>query len=482
MSQEVAAELVNSLLETAYSGAVPAAVHSVMGDESPERLLVEGKLCVGFSTNGGPANVFMMSVEPETSEDWRAHMTNAWPEAGAFFSTHAEQDQYLVEVTESEHVLLYGSRHQLQTDTDGQKVISRFVNLTTGDTGRLTAHEAAPTDILSGSMADQVASLVGSGAEGMWWVRWVGGEVQGVMWLAMHPGRTGMDKVVHGLGSGEVAVQVKALADERWLHPNMYIVESRADGDQRVSSWLWWAVEASEDLPAAFEGGGTPSASEYADLLVYALLDDEKSGARRLIEETIYPGISEGYAGRPEQREALIRLWRGVMARFTDLPPFGRMAVLEDVGRFAALRTLEMSAFHLAVARYLGSHPDTEIPEGTLEVPVPERLLSSNASSIQDEASVLADKLGPLAEWLEETGGIGDFTTESPDVEIIRQNLEMSGSGRFTAARGKLHELLLQLGPLGYDDDPALANLEDIDLEADPADDLLSQALLEDDS
>ena len=54
--------------------------------------------------------------------------------------------------------------------------------------------------------------------------------------------------------------------------------------------------------------------------------------------------------------------------------------------------------------------------------------------------------------------------------------LDRAISGEFAAAEGALHDWLVKLGPTGYDDDPSMVAIDDVDLEA-KRDAVLEEAL-----
>ncbi|MCA9572686.1 MAG: hypothetical protein KC656_32830, partial [Myxococcales bacterium] len=159
-------------------------------------------------------------------------------------------------------------------------------------------------------------------------------------------------------------------------------------------------------------------------------------------------------------------------------PPFDRLTALRRIHAANRPFGLQQEALDLAVARYLGAHPDTPQPAS-----LPDEVAGLDTDAIQARAAALRAELDELEAIAKDDPefDVHRYFEVPFEFAIARDLLDRATSGVFAAATGPLHEYLTALGAVGYDDDPSMVDLEDVDLEADASRAAIEEALADDD-
>ncbi len=243
-------------------------------------------------------------------------------------------------------------------------------------------------------------------------------------------------------------------------------------GDGRPDAMVFWSVR--KDVPIAeastvpfLDEDGTPDPVRLGELLARTVLPPDADAARALapallqaFDTTRAPAAEAAEAA--EGNAHLDACWAFLVARLGEVPPPERVAALQDVVTAAGLLPLQQEAMQLAVARYLLAHPDVE-PPATITITAEIRAL--------DLAALTARAVDLSRRFQEASGAMGPERLDRAQLpgsalnpSATRDSLERVQTGNFSAAEGPLHELLSALGPGGYENDPEVASLKDLEL------------------
>ncbi len=465
---------IDEVLRATFAGTVPDLVDRLVDRELAARFVDDTKVGFVFRLGDDEQPRIRLSIEHE-KDRVVGLLGEAWGDAGSFLGDYPEAHA-LADVDGGGSVRLMGV-HVAQRDDGSFEVTGDLLQLPAGDRWTLTTYTSAPTDKLKGELKDRVAALVDAGAAGQWHVRWSGDDVHSVLWVTERPWTPVAAKIVEGLGGGPRLQSVRALLEHDGDEVDPYLVELYADGTTDVC--IWGVRRPVDDSPEArifLSQDGTSVADAFADKLAICVPTAEHDAARTLAAGTLFPAIEATQPAEMERIAHLSESWKWLVDRLAAEPPFTRLGVLEDIAAITKMSSMADEAYALGVARYVASHPDAVPPEG-LELPAGAAAeLAARATAMLEEAAASIQRVKDVADL---------DLNRIPHVPFIAKELEDTLqrviSADFTAAEGRLHDWFLQLGPGGYDDDPSLASLDEIDLESDAAEAAIEEALAMDD-
>ena len=252
----------------------------------------------------------------------------------------------------------------------------------------------------------------------------------------------------------------------------MAVVEVDTTGETTLSGWLSWGISGDDELPALLNGG-VPDRDAFASVFDEYLLDRDRPAVRTLIANRVYGQLVEG-VGADEALTRLQSFWVALRRDFSISPPFERPDRAERAATLCDVIQLERRSTYVAAARYLADHEHSEPPP----FDIPADIAAMSIDALGAEADSLLESVPAAREAQKATAHFRGLNS-LVNLDAVEANLNAAKSGSFLAAEGSLHTYLAGLGPLGYDNDSELAELEGIDLEADDTGQL-AQAFLDD--
>ncbi|MGC6494432.1 MAG: hypothetical protein ACON5B_16480 [Myxococcota bacterium] len=472
---------VEELLGAAFGGAVPDAVRSLLDVPLCAKLIDDAKLGFVFSLTGAEAPRIRLAKDEE-AEAFSEKLAAVWPASAGFLAEFPEAE-WIAE-TEGTTLRLFAIFDEPSGIHEGAQVMGHVLHLPGGERDTVTLFDQAPLDAVNEAQRGGVAPLVDAGAEGQWMGAWRGSILESVFWITEQPFRVESSQRVVDLGGGERLTALRDAVADKGRNIDPYMVDWRADGTVDVCAWgIRTRGVAEADMPEVLQDGAVPDAEAFAVLLARAMPEGDVEAAHRLVAESMYGARLVFDGGNPSG--TLQGFWQFIMGRLVEVGPGERLAALQDSARALEVALLQRRAGHLAVARYLADHPDTtleDLPEDSVEVPDAD-VLAMTVEQLKADATAGLEALTAHEAWM---GGLVDVLATYEDgihidVPAIRDQLERAASGDFTEATGYLHDVLMAFGPGGYDDDPSMASLDDIDLEADAREAAIEEALAMDD-
>jgi hypothetical protein len=475
-SAAIDADRIERALQATFGGDVPALVDALVDRAECAKYIDESKIGFVFRLDVDERPRVRLGVEREVARI-REGLAGAWAEAGAFVDRFDERYMQ-AELGADSSGRLFGVNVEEKDGTfhiDGE-----VVSFPDGAKTSLTTHDTAPVGKVSGALAERLQALADAGAKGQWHLRWDGDTAVAAMWVTERPWTPEAATIIQALGGGERLAATRDVLTEGGHDLDPFLVEIYDDGAMDVCIWgVRRPVEIDSEAKVFFEDG-QPNAVAFADRVALTVPVDEQDEARRIAGEALFPAILVARPAGMDVLEHLDKTWSWLVERLADLPPFERLETLGNLTAVTQQAALSRDAFVLAVARYILAHPDAEPPAG---VELPEDVMSADAPALAERARSLQEAAAPI---LEKVRALEAFDLDRiPHVVIVHEELEDTLarviSGDFTAAEGALHEWCMGLGPGGYDDDPSMASLDDIDLEADAAEAAIEEALAMDD-
>ena len=325
------------------------------------------------------------------------------------------------------------------------------------------------------------------GAVGVVWQDGVAGTIHpseapagvpaGGEWVELRLGAATSRLGVYGAGTtlagrgGPAVAAVVAHYGAAGLTVAPWSIEVGPDGES-VCAWGADGGPELSKLPDVFEAGA-PDAGAWAGVLAGLVDDDHRAAAEARLRE-LHGLVS---AARPDGASAvgwLGEAWRFVATQVAGVGPRDRLARIERVVAVHRMPGHAQRAFHVAVARYLASHEQGVPPAGLpddlvgLDDAAARARAEQAAAAFEADARLLADVAEPDALR---------FVDVPFELGTIREILARALSGEFHVAPGALHDYLVSLGTLGYDDDPSMVSIEDVDLEPGARDAAIEEAL-----
>jgi hypothetical protein len=466
-------QAVTEAVAAAFGGDVPALVSQMVDPAACAALISSGGAKLGFVFRVGAEELPRVRVALQNEvERLRSLLVARWPAAADFLSKHAA-GHILAETDGGDELRLFVTGVDLGKDGAGRTRVGATLKLPGGAAGELTMFDAPPLTELTPAQAAFAQKVVAAGISGRWIVQRIGGAVASISLFTEQPTPADQLATLRGWSTGP---RFKATLDRlerqgRVVDP--YMLELSTEG---VTDLTLWGIQAlaqrADDLPAFFEPGQLPNATAFAAHVAMAVPDGDRAAAAEVVAGRIHPALAATVPAEVGPYAWFGDAWRWLIGRLAKEVPFQRLDVLRTIGAMAAIKAMEVPAYHLALGRYAASHPDKKLE-------VPAGVAGRSVESLQAEARGLLQSLEALAAEVAGVTGLG--TRQIPalvtEVDTVKDTLQRAISGDFTAAVGLLHDLFLGMGPGGYDDDPALAHLDDIDLEADAAEAAIEEAL-----
>ena len=199
------------------------------------------------------------------------------------------------------------------------------------------------------------------------------------------------------------------------------------------------------DLPDLPEGDDPPAATAVAERLASLLPADDRDEAHGLLMERVLPTAVAPYEGHPRMRRVVELVYSDLGETLLAADPEDRLSALERAADEGEIRALAAHAQSLAVARYLGEHPDAAGQAGAFLDADAETWRTRGADAIAQEAQTTAES---LEAWSERVGEERPelFQTRGSDVRHARMSLGSARTGAFGTSAGPLSDFLSSVG------------------------------------
>ncbi|MCB9682735.1 MAG: hypothetical protein H6733_14815 [Alphaproteobacteria bacterium] len=458
----VTPEWIGELVAATFGGKAPSALEGWVDAEVCAERIEGSKIGAVFTAGAAEAPALRLSHQGE-SERLAALAASAFPAAADWLARFAGKD--VLFETDGSSLRLY-----VTSVDDPPPGVMGFL-WQDGVEGELRGHDGLPAG-LPADVATAAKDFVAKVDGGMFITLTIGGATS-FMWASEGAWSPELEAVIAGLGMGpKQKAATKAYADAN-LAIQPYSVEFQPGGTVRVCLWGAHLGRDVADLPDAF-GSGAPDAATFAEELVTTLPPDDADAGRAFIRDQLYPSVVALKPADTDLPSYLVHAWRVLLGHLAFEAPPDRLLLLQRLHASARLAGIEKDAYQLAVARYLASHPDAQPPAD-----LPDTLVGLSVDQVRDHAQALTDEVAALqavadadADFEQHHFPGAEFSTVT-----IKDLLERALSGNFAAASGALHEFMIGLGVLGYDDDPSLITLDNVDLEAASQDAAIEEAL-----
>jgi hypothetical protein len=468
-------QAVDDAVSAAFGGDVPVLVKEMVDIEACARLMASGGSKLGFVFRVGDDEQPRVRVAFSDEEArLTALLTARWPAAADFIEKYGA-GHILAETDGGDELRLFVTGVDMGEDASGTPMVGATLRLPSGQKGWLTMHSEVPSDRISEVQRGHAERLTKAGAAGMWIVQSADDQPMSLSFFTEQPTPDETLSVAKAQSGGS---RYRATLDAlqtggRLVDPMM--LEYSDGGVVDITIWGIQAVlRRADDLPDFFEPGSAPSPDAFATHLAMTVPDGDRDAVHATVVDRLYPALAGAVEEGGDAYQQFADAWRWLIGRLAKEVPFYRRGVLDTIATMASVKRLEVPAYHLALARYLVSHPDAKSDGG-----LPAEIRALSAADIQERARALTAELADLTQSLETTDGLG--SKQVPiliiEAETVSDTLARAVSADFTAAVGLLHDFFMELGPGGYDDDPSLASLDDIDLDADAAEAAIEEAL-----
>lgn len=440
--------LLADALDAAFEGDVPAVVRELVDLERCLADIGDGRLGFVFPSSG-PARV---RVELAGDEDRvRALVLRVWPDASTFFKTWADAPVHVE--TDGSLLRLFAIGIESAEEHGGAPVVGHTLTLPSGEASLITQHDAPPADGLSLSVLN--------GVEGAWFclVPAGGGDAVPVFSSDAHGGELYQASSVVDLPPHGEATRGLLLSTGYRIGPLM--VEQGSDGP----TVCLWGLRAPSYLfePAFVRGEGELNAVDFAASFRDGFPGSQREEALALLARPVW----EGYrASAPDPTAAdahLVAAWRWLTSDMRATPLQDRLARLRQCAEGASVAGICRDAIQIAVAHYIATHDDADMPES---IAVGKQWLDLDPAALQEAAG---ERLKVLEAVEADTETLSGWVMNDVDVDITvaKDTLGRVVEGIYLAAIGPLADYLNELGPGALDLDPAQAHLADVDLDAD---------------
>jgi len=455
-------DLVDAAIGATFGAQTPAWVDELVDRKVAGELLDDAKL--GFVFGGAAPRLVVSSVDEE--ERLMGYLEKVSPASRAFLNQpHIE---FYVDTDGTDYRILMP-----QEEADG--IIGRAFRTTTGATQVLRLLADVPAN-LSGSLA-KAAAFAGEGGD---WVAVEGdGGVEELVWTLEDIASTKTAEFIAGLLPSDAAKATAAALTQEGHRIATFSMRFTQGGEPEISLWsIKGQLPVGADLPDIFQGTKAPTHADVAEAFRFAFLPAHHAEALPYLRDTILPGLA-AKAQSDNDLEVQAIVYRALFGMLAGIVPPERLQAIQTLGRILKIDELNSYGRQLAVARYLGSHPDAAPPASVTLGPDLELATQGDLlEQAQRAQSQLTELLGGQTQ-----ADLDVFATSLVPISIEETTdlLNRTVSGDFTAATGFLHDWFVELGPGGYDDDPDLASLDDIDMEAGGNEAAIEEALAWDD-
>lgn len=457
----VSAAWVSDLVSVAFGGAAPAAVSAWVDGAVCAPMLGNAKL--GVTVQGGGGARVRVAASGE-SDRLIALAKSQAPACAAWLDKHAGAE--FVFETDGTYLRIYG----WGAKSEGDAVAQMWDN---GDLVDIVPLQALPAGSWPGASellaAVETTHLLAFRRDGV---------VDRVLWTWDGSSRD-VDAAIAKLHVGGALTKIQAHYTDAGLHVAPYSVEWGPEG-VTVCAWGAYMGKDVSDLPPMF-ADGAPDAATFAAELATTLPEAHVAEGEAFARDALYPALVAIRGEEVEYGDHLANVWRFLIGLLALEVPMDRLQVLRQVHAVNRLAALQGEAFELAKMSYAASHPDAPAPQG-----VREGFAGLDLSGIRDACRTRISEFNELAATAKADTEVDlhRFEAIAFEVATIRDLLDRALSGEFAAAEGPLHEYLVELGVTGYDDDPSLITLDNVDLDAESQDAAIEEALamdLEDD-
>lgn len=473
--------VVDTALRAAWSGALPPLVDELVDREQCARLTNGSFLCFTFRVPAEAGGAELPRVRVAAMEDdgaMRARVLTKWPEAQAWLERWPDaQVKYELDGSGKLRLLFFQiDLPEAPGVPADERIVGAMVELPGGVVDAYTMHEAPPYSKLTPHVRAQAKAAWDAGARGMWFCRWKEGQAHALSLSAENPYTRKTVAIIQGLGGGAGLLGTKAAFELAGLEIHPWGAEWMEDGAVEITFWsVREGAQTDASTPDIFKAGEAPDAEAFAAAFVPYVFPHEGEEARRLVRDHLHPALL-ATSGNVDPADHFKAAWSTIFERLANDLPFARIDTLRAVSASAHLFATEATAFHLALQRYVLSHPDLYQADTSA---LPDDVRALDAEGVQARAEALLPTVRELAGLI---AGVPDLPLRQladmvPTPEATIDSLERAISGDFTAAAGRMHEWLQQIGPGGYDDDPSLAALDDVDMEAESSRTAIEEAL-----
>lgn len=476
---EALQQALSDAVAATFGGEVPAFIGELLDLPVCSELVAAGAAKLGyvFQVGGAERPRIRVSLENE-KERLIALLVARWPAAKRFFDAYGE-GHLLAETDGGDWLRLISTGVEAGPPIAGHPVIGAMLTLATGELGLFTFHAQLPFAELAVSpvLTGHARWVQEAGLTCKSLIRWVDGAPVVLACSTEQPTPPAQLARLRATSTGARFKAALAALEQDGRVADPYLLEFYDRAEFDITLWgIQAAAKRAHDLPAFFEPGKAPAAAAFAEHVAMALPDGDRAAAAAIVVSRIYPALAAQPAAASNPYAHFADAWRWLIGRLAKEVPFYRLDVLRTIGTLAAIKALEVPAYHYALARYAASHPDK-----ALEVPA--RLGGLSVDALLGEARTQLAALDALVAELSGATGLGSKQIPALVVEpeAVKDTLQRAISGDFTAAVGLLHDLFMHMGPGGYDDDPSLASLDDIDLEAGEVEAAIEEALASDD-
>lgn len=429
---------IGDLITTAFHAEVPPAVLALVNPEVCARFIEGAKLGIVFPAQG---SVRVRIAHDGESEALAAKVSAQWPAVAPWLAGFAGKD------------VLY------ETDGEGLRVYVTGVEPGGEAIGALWENGAVGT-------IHPLASAPAGQPEGGEWVEL---RVAGRTWPFGNYAAAAGQAI--GARAGAAATGVVA----HYAAVGLTVAPWSIELDGAEPTFCAWGANAGVDaskLPEIFKSGA-PSAEVWAGDLARLVADADVEAARGVLV-TLH-GVLVSLAERDTPALASSgEAWRFVAGALSGEPPTERLLVLNRLLAANQVPALQQGAYHLAAARYLASHAEAKPPAD-----LPEALAGLDEAGVRTHAqAALAafEKVEAIAK-ADPSFDLHRYRGVPAELATVRELLARAISGEFHGAEGPLHDYLVGLGKLGYDDDPNMISVEDVDLEPGSRDAAMEEAL-----
>lgn len=188
-----------------------------------------------------------------------------------------------------------------------------------------------------------------------------------------------------------------------------------------------------------------PSYINMANSLVKMLPESERTEARQLLVEQIFPKNLIGLSEHPKPCDLVEYVYEELAESLSESPKNQRLEALFAASCEAEIYEQSISSLSMAIARYAKQHPDVADEAREWLDPTNQLLLSISILELQCEASKRLEQLNRWQKWAK-----ADHRTiwQAYRLKFIhsRFNLKSVKSGCFSTAMGSLADFLDSVG------------------------------------
>lgn len=465
----VSPEWVDTLIAAAFGGPPPAVVAGLVDRSLAAKAIDFTKLGVSFDLGADEAPDVWVADRGEVDRVRQA-VYATWPAAKAFVEKHPSLDHMFC--TDGTRLRVLAGESGNVAGEGGYPVLAwEWVD---GAEGVVTRHESAPLSLLPPELATRATAFASRVRGGVWGVHWRDGVVRGVSWTAEGVSSPAITAACVELGKGprlKAAHQVYLTAG---LGVQPWFVQLHADGGGRVCMWGGRRAQDTSHLSAIFANGAAPEPAVIAKELATVVAQADQAAAEALVRDALIPLFTRLRPPKMDLGGHLAQVWTWMIGLLGLELPADRLTLLKRIEVSARLGEIYLQSFHLAAARYLASHPDAAPPAD-----LPTALVGASAEDVAAQATALRDTFDALEKEATDDPeqDLHRYPYPPYDLPTTRALLEQAIAGGFQAAVGPMHDYLHSLGRLGYDDDPSLITIDNVDLDKGDQDAILEEAL-----